>query len=53
MSKGTGSMRGQRKPRNIDIIKQQNKVIVDMQNLINIQGGIIKDQMKKIEELKK
>ena len=55
MSRGTGkptSRRGAVKARNIDIIKQQNKVIVEMQNLVNQQGLIIAQQMKKIEELK-
>ena len=55
MSRGTGqpiSRRGAVKPRNIDVIKQQNKVIIEMQDLINKQGMIIKGLMKKIEELK-
>lgn len=54
MSKGTGTMsrRGAVKPRNIDVIKQQNKVILELQNLVNQQGLIIKKQTDEINFLK-
>ena len=45
------SRRGAVKPRNIDVIKQQNKVIIELQNLVNQQGIIIKEQIERIDEL--
>ena len=52
MSRGTGTMsrRGAVKPRNIDVIKQQNKVILELQDLVNQQGLIIKGLMKELQE---
>ncbi len=43
-------MRGQRKPRKIDIIREQSETIVDMQRMLINQGNFI---LQLLEENKK
>ena len=49
MGNGNGELRGSRKPRKIDVIKEQSRIIYELQEMVKLQGSIIIELKKQIK----